>query len=436
MKIINKKIDDLIPYVNNARTHSDNQVLQIAASIKEFGFCNPVLVDGQNGIIAGHGRVMAAQKLGMETVPTIELSHLSDTQRKAYILADNRLAELAGWDEELLKLELLDIESLDFDLSIIGFDDFDLSIDDSETISPIEKHNLLSDIFIVPPFSVLDTRQGYWQARKKHWKELIGDNGESREISLGESEETNGKYETGCKNIAPNVSLLDPVLSELVNHWFGFNGCNTFDCFAGDSVFGYVSSYMGNKFTGIELRQEQAYLNNTRIAQYPDSKYYCDDGQNVLTHIGENSQDLLFSCPPYFDLEIYSDLPNDASNQKNYNDFISILDNAFSNAIKCLKNNRFAVIVVGDVRDKKGFYYDFIGSIKAIFKKNGMPVYNEMILIEQSGTLAIRANNMMKNRKIGKCHQNVLVFFKGNPKKIQSIYPEIKEDYEKFAKEE
>lgn len=127
MKIINKQVSDLIPYVNNARTHSDIQVNQIASSIKEFGFCNPVLIDEQNGIIAGHGRVLAAQKLGLKEVPTIELSHLTDTKRKAYILADNRLAELSGWNDELLKLELTGLELLEFDLALIGFDGFELN---------------------------------------------------------------------------------------------------------------------------------------------------------------------------------------------------------------------------------------------------------------------------------------------------------------------
>lgn len=115
-------IETLIPYARNARTHSDAQVAQIAASIKEFGWTNPVLVDGENGIIAGHGRVLAARKLGMDTVPVIELSHLTDTQKRAYILADNQLALNAGWDTELLQIELTELDGLDFDLSLIGFD--------------------------------------------------------------------------------------------------------------------------------------------------------------------------------------------------------------------------------------------------------------------------------------------------------------------------
>jgi len=107
VKMVN--VSDLIPYARNARTHSDEQVTMIAGSIKEFGFNNPVLVDGALGIVAGHGRVLAARKLGMISVPTIELSHLSDTQKRAYILADNKLAERAGWDTEMLKLELADL---------------------------------------------------------------------------------------------------------------------------------------------------------------------------------------------------------------------------------------------------------------------------------------------------------------------------------------
>lgn len=119
--VVHKSVNDLIPYVNNARTHSDDQVNQIASSIKEFGFTNPVLVDGDNGIIAGHGRVMAAKKLNMEEVPTIELAHLTDTQKKAYILADNKLALNSGWDDQLLSLELLGLQEADFDLDLIGF---------------------------------------------------------------------------------------------------------------------------------------------------------------------------------------------------------------------------------------------------------------------------------------------------------------------------
>jgi hypothetical protein len=121
LKIEYKKIEDLIPYVNNTRTHNENQVMQIASSIKEFGWTNPILLDGENGIIAGHGRLMAAKKLNETEVPTIQLHGLSESQKKAYIIADNKLALNAGWDDELLKLELAGLKDAGYDLSLIGF---------------------------------------------------------------------------------------------------------------------------------------------------------------------------------------------------------------------------------------------------------------------------------------------------------------------------
>ena len=120
-------VDALIPYARNARTHSPAQVAQIAASIREFGFTNPVLVDGQRGVIAGHGRLLAARQLGMDTVPTIELGHLTEAQRRAYVLADNKLALNAGWDDDVLRLELGELGIEGFDLSLIGFSDTELA---------------------------------------------------------------------------------------------------------------------------------------------------------------------------------------------------------------------------------------------------------------------------------------------------------------------
>jgi DNA modification methylase len=127
LKITQKKVNSLIPYVKNSRTHSDAQVAQIAASIKEFGWTNPILVDGDNGIIAGHGRLMAARKLGYKEVPTIELTDLTETQKRAYIIADNRLALNAGWDNEMLTIELNDLLADGFALELLGFDPKELN---------------------------------------------------------------------------------------------------------------------------------------------------------------------------------------------------------------------------------------------------------------------------------------------------------------------
>lgn len=128
LKITYKNIEDLIPYARNSRTHSDAQVAQIAASIREFGWRNPVLVDGDNGIIAGHGRVLAARKLGITDIPTIDGSDMTETQKRAFIIADNKIALNAGWDEELLMLEIDDLKSLGADISLLAFDPSEITV--------------------------------------------------------------------------------------------------------------------------------------------------------------------------------------------------------------------------------------------------------------------------------------------------------------------
>jgi len=159
MQIVRRKVEDLIPYARNSRTHSDAQVAQIAASIKEFGWTNPILVDGDKGIIAGHGRLLAARKLGHKEVPTIELKHLTPAQRKAYVIADNQLAMNAGWDTSLLTLELQELQDDGFDLELLGFDPKELDkllepeevegLTDEDAVpdAPAEPKTKLGDIY-------------------------------------------------------------------------------------------------------------------------------------------------------------------------------------------------------------------------------------------------------------------------------------------------
>jgi ParB-like chromosome segregation protein Spo0J len=177
LKITYKNTVDLIPYARNARTHSEAQVGQIAASIKEFGFTQPVLLDGQNGIIAGHGRVLAALKLELEQVPTIELQHLSDTQKQAYIIADNKLALNSTWDDQLLALEVEDLKAVDFDLSLIGFHSFelpDLESDKPETEDAPEDDELNFTI----QYNIIfdhEEQQNDWYTFVKYLKEQYPD---------------------------------------------------------------------------------------------------------------------------------------------------------------------------------------------------------------------------------------------------------------------
>ena len=401
-------INKVFPNPTNPRTIKEGKFKKLVNSIQDFPEMlelRPIVVSKDMEILGGNMRYRACKEAGLKEVYIIKADKLTDKQIEEFIVKDN--VGFGEWDWDVL--------ANDWDINELeewGLDGFPFEQE------PKEEHNKLQDTFVVPPFSVLDTKKGYWQERKKYWRNLIGDEGESREGALA-------KGDTNIMAATNNgVSLLDPVLAEIANKWFGLDNCNTFDCFAGDSVFGYISDALGNTFTGIELRQEQTDLNNQRL-KGSKSKYICDDGQNVLKHIKEDSQDLLFSCPPYFDLEVYSDLKNDASNQKEYKDFLQILDNAFTGALKCLKDNRFAVIVVGDIRDKQGFYYGFADDVKNIFIRNGAKLYNEMIIAESIGTLPQRVGRYMHNRKVGKCHQNVLVFYKGQPKEIKKIYKKL-----------
>ena len=198
-KIEMMRTADLIPYARNSRTHSESQISQIAGSIREFGFTNPILIDGENGIIAGHGRVMAAQKLGLAKVPCIRLAHLTDTQKRAYIIADNKLALNAGWDEEMLGLELADLREADFDLGLMGFDEDELSDLFAEPAPEAESSGesgagSLSAKFGISPFSVLNAREGWWQDRKRAWLAI----GIRSELGRGE----------GAHHAAPGGSVM------------------------------------------------------------------------------------------------------------------------------------------------------------------------------------------------------------------------------------
>lgn len=150
--------DDLIPYINNSRTHDEVQVNQIAASIKEFGFLNPVIVDGEHGIIAGHGRVMAAKKLGLKTIPCLEAGHLSEAQKKAYIIADNKLALNAGWDDSILRVEFEALKEFDFDLTLTGFSLDELSDFEIEELAPEYEDD--ADGEVIEPPAEPKTKEG------------------------------------------------------------------------------------------------------------------------------------------------------------------------------------------------------------------------------------------------------------------------------------
>lgn len=420
MKIEIVNIHDLIPYGNNAKEHPKEQIEQIKKSIIDFNNNDPIAIDENNVIIEGHGRYEALKELGYEQVECIRLSHLNDDQKKAYRLVHNKLTMNSDFNFDLLEEELKTINDID-----MGFFDFDLSMfDDIEEEIKEEANKKLTDEFLIPPTSVFDTRQGYWQERKRAWKDI----GISSEVGRDEALLGSGLKQLadklGSKTLT-GTSIFDPVLCEIIYKWFNVHQGNIFDCFAGGSVRGIVAEKLGYKYIGIDLRKEQVeanILNANELNLNPT--WICDDSLNADLYVEDNSVDLLFSCPPYADLEVYSDDERDISNM-DYEQFKEVYKKIIDIACRKVKDDRFAVFVVGDVRDKKGYYRNFVDYTKECFNNNGFMTYNEIILLEQLGTIPMRARLVFKKRKVAKAHQNILIFYKGDINNIPCNYSNI-----------
>lgn len=272
-----------------------------------------------------------------------------------------------------------------------------------------ESTGALRKRFIEPPFSILDTKSGSWRERKNKWLELgiKGEEGRDAECLIGEND---SDYMPSMKS---GTSIFDPALCEIMYKWFCPDGGNILDPFAGGSVRGIVAHSLGYKYLGIELRQEQVSANIEQaniILPNNQPKWICGDSNKVLDTINEEF-DFIFSCPPYADLEVYSNLEDDLSNM-DYQDFLLAYRSIINKAVSKLKTGHLAVFVVGDVRDKDGYYYDFISDTKKAFIDSGARLYNEAILLDPIGTAMIRANNSMGSKKLVKVHQNILCFKK------------------------
>lgn len=414
-------ISELIPYINNPR-QNDHAVDAVASSIKNFGFKVPIVIDGKNEIINGHTRLKAAKKLGLTEVPVIKATDLSPEQVKAFRLADNKVSELAEWDEELLAIELEELENLDFDMSEFGFEELDDFQTTKEKIENNDYSQPLSESFIATPLSFLDTRKGEWQERKRQWKDV----GIASEVGRDEQLVFAASMNTG--NLT-GTSIFDPVLCEVSYHWFmpdKNKGTKILDCFAGGSVRGVVANMMGYDYTGIDLRQEQIDANyrNAKEIGLEGINWICDDSLNIGNHVQDETMDLLFTCPPYADLEVYSDDPSDISNM-DYEGFRETYRKIITKAVGKLKNNRFAVVVISDVRDKNGFYHDLQGLTKQAMADGGAYFYNDIVLLNAMGSGGMRVRRNMRNRKVVRSHQNVLVFFKGDHKDIKGDFSEL-----------
>jgi len=271
---------------------------------------------------------------------------------------------------------------------------------------------LLRDKFIEPPFSVLDTKSGNWVRRKKEWKRIGIKSEIGRDArAFGKFTPNQGKSDRFDDKA---TSIFDPALCEVLYHWFCPENGNILDPFAGGSVRGIVANYLGYKYTGIDIRQEQIDSNREQgydileIDNQPN--WYVGDSKEVLNNFNKEF-DFVFSCPPYADLEVYSDLEGDISNME-YVNFMKAYEEIIAKSCKLLKIGGYACFVVGEVRDKKGNYIGFVPDTIKAFEKCGMKFYNEAILLDQLGSASMRANGNMKSQKLVKVHQNILIFKK------------------------
>lgn len=229
------------------------------------------------------------------------------------------------------------------------------------------------------------------------------------------------------------TSIFDPVLCELAYIWFSPVGGTILDPFAGGSVRGIVASKLGRQYIGHELRQEQVDANRAQgseicVDELMPPAWICGDSRTIDSTCKDIQADMIFSCPPYADLEVYSHDPKDLSTL-GYEEFKSAYFEIIKKSCALLKNDRFACFVVGEVRDKKGNYYDFVGDTVQAFKEAGLNYYNEAILITAVGSLPISAGKQFSaSRKLGKTHQNILVFVKGDGKKAAQACGEVEVD--------
>jgi DNA modification methylase len=285
----------------------------------------------------------------------------------------------------------------------------------------IIKDELLRDKFIEPPFSILDTKSGSWIKRKKLWKNKgikseIGR--DSKALNSGTDlyknckERIDGNGMDASKDA--HVSIFDPALCEVLYHWFCPENGKILDPFAGGSVRGIVANYLGYNYTGIDIREEQIISNREQALDILDinnqPQWYVGDSRIILDEF--NTQfDFIFTCPPYADLEVYSELDGDISNME-YKEFLNAYEDIIKKSCSLLKPNGLVCFVVGEVRDKNGYYYGFVPDTINAFKKCGMKFYNEAILYNSIASASMRANGNMKSKKLVKIHQNILVFKK------------------------
>lgn len=296
--------------------------------------------------------------------------------------------------------------------------------------------NLLRDKYGWPPFSVINTISHDWQRRKDEWEVLFKDSTIGRDVKRFNATPTNTFSARGADaKQAESISEFDPYLAELMYRWFSREGDIILDPFAGGCVRGVVASVLGRTYEGIDLNLEQVLTNLQQYAELQErytnlagrASWWQGDAQEQLPYFRDAN--MVFTCPPYYNLEQYTTDPRDLSRQSTYEDFLHKYSSILYKATQCLKDNSFFVIVVSEVREEpRGIEKsNFVGlvpdTIHILRDKCSLHYYNEIIIMNNIGSLPIRAPKYFdQSRKIGRMHQNCLVFYKGDLKAIEEKF--------------
>lgn len=270
----------------------------------------------------------------------------------------------------------------------------------------------LSDEFIVPPFSVLDSRQGFWRQRRAAWLSLGIQSGLGRGDNLL-------KLSAAARDAGGGLgtSVFDPVLCELAYRWFCPPKGIVLDPFAGGSVRGLVATLLGRTYVGVDLRKEQVATNKKQAAKFhPKPNWFCGDSRTFTKLTNGVKGDFIFSSPPYYGREQYSKLKKDLNNAPTYTGFLEGYQEAIRQAVSQLRQDRFACFEVQNIRDKQGNQVSFAADTVDAFEKAGASFYNHIIHVPPSASAQIKCKMFRSSRKVVPVHSDVLVFIKGNPK--------------------
>lgn len=454
-----KGLEELKPDPRNPRIMGQHDATALRNSMFKFGDLGCVVFNVRTQqMVGGHQRRNMFEHLPGDRRIVVEHRYQTPdevgTVALGYIFIGNRQFAYreVDWDENTQHAANIAANRIsgDFDQALLAELTYELSIQEngpellaltgmteeewnklltSVGVGPEgEPHGNLADDFIVPPFSILDTRQGYWQERKDNWLSLglKSEVGRDDDLLYGTAQGRTDVVSQKIMQAGGGTSVFDPVLCEIMYRWFNIANGSVLDPFAGGSVRGVVAARLGYDYTGIELSERQVIANREQATELcPVPPTWINGDSNIELEKLTDQYDMVFSCPPYADLEVYSDNPADISNMP-YTEFLSIYRSIIAKAVQHLRNDRFAAFVVGEVRQKTGQYYNLVGDTIQAFKDAGMSYYNELILVNNIGSLPLRtAKTFNAGRKVGKCHQNVLVFYKGDPKVIKGNYGEL-----------